>query len=164
MLQAGEDPLYVARRLVRFASEDVGLADPQALLQATAAFDAVHQIGMPEGALALAQAAVYLAQAPKSNALYLAYGAAVRAIEEGYRDPVPKHLRNAPTRLMKDLEYGKGYAYAHDEAEGVAEMSCLPERLERHIFYRPTENGFEAEAARRLRTAWKLAHPRGDPK
>jgi putative ATPase len=164
MLQAGEDPLYLARRLVRFASEDVGLADPQALVQATTAFEAVHQIGMPEGALALAQCAVYLAQAPKSNALYRAYGAAVAAIEEGHREPVPLHLRNAPTRVMKDLGYGKDYSYAHDEREGVSPMSCLPEALEGRIFYRPGDRGFEAEAAERLRAAWRLAHPKREPK
>ena len=130
----------------------------RALVQATAASTAVHQIGMPEGALALAQVAVYLAQAPKSNALYKGYGAAVRAIEEGHRDPVPLQIRNAPTRLMKDLGYGKEYAYAHDEEEGVAAMQCLPDRLIDRIFYRPTERGFEAEAATRLREAWKLAH------
>lgn len=159
MLESGEDPLYVARRLVRFASEDIGLADPQALVQATAAFDAMHSIGMPEGALALTQAVVYLAQAPKSNALYRAYQAAQRAIEQGKRDPVPLHLRNAPTRLMKEVGYGKGYRYAHDESEGVAAMDCLPESLQGSVFYRPGDRGFEAEAAQRLRAAWRLAHP-----
>jgi putative ATPase len=158
MLEAGEDPMYVARRLVRFASEDVGLADPQALVQTVSASAAVQQIGMPEGALALAQACVYLAQAPKSNALYAGYQAARKAIAEGARDPVPKHLRNAPTRLMKDLDYGKDYRYAHDEPEGVAAMPCLPEALRDRVFYRPTESGFEAEAAARLRRAWKLAY------
>ncbi len=164
MLESGEDPLYVARRLVRFASEDVGLADPQALVQATAAFDAVHAIGMPEGALALAQSTVYLAQAPKSNALYRAYQRVQEALKEGQRDPVPLHLRNAPTRLMKEVGYGKGYRYAHDEEEGVAAMDCLPDRLQGSVFYRPTDRGFEGEAARRLREAWRLAHPKEEKK
>jgi putative ATPase len=160
MLESGEDPLYVARRLVRFASEDVGMADPQALVQAVSASRAVQQIGMPEGALALAQACVYLAQAPKSNALYTAYQAVQQAIAAGARDPVPHHLRNAPTALMKELDYGKGYRYAHDERDGVAAMECLPPSLLGRVFYRPTQRGFEAEAAARLRQAWKLAHPR----
>jgi len=165
MLQSGEDPLYVARRLVRFASEDIGMADPQALVQTTAAFDAMHKIGMPEGALALTQAVVYLAQAPKSNALYVAYNEVKRALKEGKRAPVPLHLRNAPTGLMKEVGYGKGYRYAHDESEGVAAMDCLPENLQGSVFYRPTGRGFEAEAAQRLRAAWRLAHPsKGDKK
>ena len=129
MLEAGEDPLYIARRLVRFASEDIGNADPQALTVAVAAKDAVHFIGMPEGNTALAQAAIYLATAPKSNAVYEAYN---RGREDAHRDvaePVPLHLRNAPTRLMKELDYGKGYQYAHDEADAVADMSCLPPAL-----------------------------------
>ena len=120
MVEAGEDPLYIARRLVRFASEDIGNADPQALTVAVAAKDAVHFIGMPEGNTALAQAAIYLATAPKSNAVYEAYN---RAAEDAHRDvaePVPLHLRNAPTRLMKELDYGKGYRYAHNEADAVA--------------------------------------------
>ena len=128
MVEAGEDPLYIARRLVRFASEDIGNADPQALTVAVAAKDAVHFIGMPEGNTALAQAALYLATAPKSNAVYEAYS---RAAEDAHRDvaqPVPLHLRNAPTKLMKELDYGKGYQYAHDEPDAVADMSCLPPR------------------------------------
>jgi putative ATPase len=160
MLEAGEDPLFVARRLVRFASEDVGLADPAALVQTNAAFDTVHRIGMPEAALALAQAAVYLAQAPKSNALYTAYRAVQRVIEGGARDPVPLHLRNAPTRTMQEIGYGEGYAYAHDDPTGVAPMSCLPERLRDAVFYRPTARGFEKEAADRLRESWRLARRR----
>jgi putative ATPase len=155
MLEAGEDPLYVARRLVRFASEDIGLADPDALVQANAAAEAVHRLGLPEGALALAQAAVYLAQAPKSNALYAAWKNATAAIRDGARHPVPHHLRNAPTRVMKDLGYGEGYDYAHDHEEGIAPMRCLPPELADRVFYRPTERGFEAEAARRLREAWR---------
>ena len=126
MVEAGEDPLYIARRIVRFASEDVGNADPQALAVAVAAKDAVHFIGMPEGNTALAQAAVYLATAPKSNAVYRAYGQAAADAHREAADPVPLHLRNAPTRLMKDLDYGRGYRYAHDEPEAVAAMGCLP--------------------------------------
>jgi putative ATPase len=150
MLASGEDPLYVARRLVRFASEDVGNADPQALAVAVAAKDAVHFVGMPEGNTALAQAAIYLATAPKSNAVYVAYS---RAADDAHKDvaqPVPLHLRNAPTRLMKDLQYGKGYRYAHDEADGVSEMTCLPPALEGRRYYQPTERGFEKEIKRRL--------------
>jgi putative ATPase len=150
MLEAGEDPLYVARRLVRFASEDVGNADPQALAIAVAAKDAVHFIGMPEGNTALAQAAIYLATAPKSNAVYLAYGAAAEAAAREVAEPVPLHLRNAPTGLMRQLEYGKGYKYAHDEPEGVAEMECLPPAHRGRHFYTPTERGFEAEITRRV--------------
>jgi putative ATPase len=150
MLEAGEDPLYVARRLVRFASEDVGNADPQALTVAVAAKDAVHFIGMPEGNTALAQAAIYLATAPKSNAVYRAYGAAAEAAERDAAEPVPLHLRNAPTALMKQLDYGKGYRYAHDEADAIANMDCLPENLRGRKFYEPTERGFEKEIKRRL--------------
>ena len=162
MLEAGEHPGYVARRLVRFASEDVGLADPQALVQANAAATAVDRIGMPEGKLALAQACIYLAQAPKSNALYRAYGAVSRAIEGGERHPVPLQLRNAPTGLMRDLGYGEGYAYAHDETEGVSAMPCLPDSIRDAVFYRPTDHGFEAEVAERLRRAWRLARRRAN--
>ena len=150
MVEAGEDPLYIARRLVRFASEDIGNADPQALTVAVAAKDAVHFIGMPEGNTALAQAALYLATAPKSNAVYSAYSAAADAAQKDVAEPVPLHLRNAPTRLMKSLEYGKGYRYAHDEDEAVADMSCLPPSLEGRRFYEPTERGFEKEIKRRL--------------
>jgi putative ATPase len=150
MLEAGEDPLYVARRLVRFASEDIGNADPQALSVAVAAKDAVHFIGMPEGNTALAQAAIYLATAPKSNAVYRAYGAAAEAAERDAAEPVPLHLRNAPTKLMKQLDYGKGYRYAHDEADAVADMECLPDNLRGRKFYQPTERGFEKEIKRRL--------------
>jgi putative ATPase len=153
MLEAGEDPLYVARRLVRFASEDVGLADPQALVLAMAAQQAVHFIGMPEGALALAELVVYLAAAPKSNAVYRAYGQASADALEGRADPVPLWIRNAPTGLMKGLGYGKGYRYAHDEAEGVAGMDCLPERLAGRRYYEPTDRGHEADLAARLEAA-----------
>jgi len=150
MVEAGEDPLYIARRLVRFASEDIGNADPQALTVAVAAKDAVHFIGMPEGNTALAQAAIYLATAPKSNAVYEAYN---RAAEDAHHDvaaPVPLHLRNAPTKLMKDLDYGRGYQYAHDEADAVTGMSCLPQELADKKYYEPKERGFEKEIKRRL--------------
>ena len=150
MLEAGEDPLYIARRLVRFASEDVGNADPQALVVAVAAKDAAHFIGMPEGNTALAQAAIYLATAPKSNAVYSAYNAAAADAHTQAAEPVPLHLRNAPTRLMKDLEYGKGYQYAHDERDAIAAMDCLPPSLAARTYYRPTDRGFEKELKRRL--------------
>ncbi|MGE0450809.1 MAG: replication-associated recombination protein A [Vicinamibacterales bacterium] len=153
MLEAGEDPLYVARRLVRFASEDVGNADPQALALAVAAKDAVHFVGLPEGNVALAQAAIYLAAAPKSNAVYAAYKQAAADAQQGVAEPVPLHLRNAPTRLMKTLEYGKGYEYAHDDQDAVTGMSCLPASLEDRKYYRPMERGFEKELKRRL-DAW----------
>jgi putative ATPase len=154
MLESGEDPLYVARRLVRFASEDIGNADPQALTVAVAAKEAVHFIGMPEGNTALAQAAIYLATAPKSNAVYRAYLDAAAAAAQEVAEPVPLHLRNAPTRLMKDLEYGKGYRYAHDEAAGVADMECLPPAHRNRRFYDPPERGFEATIRKRL-TVWR---------
>jgi putative ATPase len=159
MLEAGEDPLYVARRLVRFASEDVGLADPQALVQAMAAQQAVHFVGLPEGALALAQAVVYLAAAPKSNALYRAYGEASKDALETRAEPVPLHIRNAPTGLMKGLGYGQGYRYAHDEEGGVAAMTSLPDNLLDRRYFHPTDRGAEPalgerlEAARRRREA-----------
>ena len=152
MVEAGEDPLYIARRLVRFASEDIGNADPQALVVTMAAKEAVHFIGMPEGNTALAQAALYLSTAPKSNAVYTAYGAAADAAKQDEARPVPLHLRNAPTKLMKELNYGKGYRYAHDEADAVADMECLPENLKGREFYKPTEFGFEKEITKRL--AW----------
>jgi putative ATPase len=158
MLEAGEDPLYIARRLVRFASEDVGNADPRALDLTLAAKDAVHFLGMPEANTALAQAVVYLSAAPKSNAVYIAYGRAAADATRDVASPVPLHLRNAPTRLMKDLGYGKGYQYAHDEAEGVSAMSCLPDHLAGRRYYTPTDRGVEArikealERARRLRS------------
>jgi len=151
MLASGEDPLYVARRIVRFASEDVGMADPRALDVAVAAKDAVHFIGVPEGELALAQAALYCALAPKSNALYRAWGAVRRAIAEGATDPVPLALRNAPTGLMKHEGYGAGYQYAHDQDDAVTTLECLPERLRGRRFYRPTSRGFEERLSERLR-------------
>jgi len=150
MVEAGEDALYIARRLVRFASEDVGNADPQALVVAVAAKDAVHFMGMPEGNTALAQAAIYLATAPKSNAVYAAYNAAAEDAHTQAADPVPLHLRNAPTTLMKQLDYGKGYQYAHEEPDAIAAMECLPESLRDRKYYTPTERGFEKEIKRRL--------------
>ena len=157
MIEAGEDPLYVARRMVRFASEDIGLADPAALSQAIAAKEAFHFIGPPEGYLALAQAAVYLAAAPKSNALYRAYGEAVRDVHETMNEPVPLHIRNAPTPLMSDLGYGKGYQYAHDNEEGFTpEQTYLPDNLQGRIYYRPTNRGFEKTVAERLADWRKL--------
>jgi putative ATPase len=154
MLEAGEDPLYIARRLVRFASEDIGNADPQALVVAVAAKDATHFIGMPEGNTALAQAAIYLATAPKSNAVYTAYNAAAADAHTQAADPVPLHLRNAPTKLMKQLDYGKDYQYAHNDRDAVTDMDCLPESLADRRYYQPTERGFEKEIKRRLE-GWK---------
>ncbi|HEX6898136.1 MAG TPA: replication-associated recombination protein A [Thermoanaerobaculia bacterium] len=150
MLAAGEDPHYVARRMVRFASEDVGLADPEALPRTLAAWDAYHRLGTPEGELALAQAAVYLALAPKSVAVYEGYGAARRTVEERPADPVPKAIRNAPTRLMKDLGYGSGYVYAPHTEEGVGGIDCLPEALQGTRFYEPKGEGFEGRLKERL--------------
>jgi len=156
MLEAGEDPLYVARRLVRFASEDIGNADPRALQVALAAKDAVHFLGMPEANTALAQAVTYMSAAPKSNAVYVGYGAAARDATRDVASPVPLHLRNAPTGLMKELGYGREYRYAHDEAEGVARMSCLPEHLEGRRYYEPTERGLEAKLKEALDRARAL--------
>jgi putative ATPase len=150
MLEAGEDPLYVARRLVRMAVEDIGLADPGALSLTVAARDAVDFIGMPEGNLALAEAAVYLALAPKSNALYTAYGNVQRDVEATAAQPVPLHLRNAPTRLMKGLGYGSGYQYAHDLDAKVADMQCLPDNLKNRVYYRPTSEGVEKRIRDRM--------------
>ena len=151
MIESGEDPLYIARRLVRFASEDIGNADPRALSLAIAAKDAVHFMGMPEGNTALAQAAIYMAVAAKSNAVYRAYLEAADAAAKEIAEPVPLHLRNAPTRLMKQLDYGKGYRYAHDEEEGVAaDMVCLPPAHEGRRFYEPTDRGLEAEIRKKL--------------
>jgi putative ATPase len=164
MLEAGEDPLYIARRLIRFASEDVGNADPQALAIAVAAKDAVHFIGMPEGNTALAQAAIYLATAPKSNAVYRAYGAAAADAHIQVAEPVPLHLRNAPTPLMKQLDYGKGYEYAHDEPDAVANMTCLPPSLADRKYYTPTERGFEREIKRRLEEWEKFKKQNVKPK
>jgi putative ATPase len=150
MLEAGEDPLYIVRRLVRFASEDIGLADPRALRIALDAKDAFNFIGLPEGKLALAQCVIYLAAAPKSNSVYTAYDAVVSDVENTRNDPVPLHIRNAPTGLMKQLGYGKGYQYAHDLEDKVADMDCLPESLKGRKYYHPQETGEETEIKRRL--------------
>ncbi len=150
MLEAGEDPLYVARRLVRMASEDVGLADPGALRIAMAAMQAADFIGRPEGDLALAEAAVYLALAPKSNALYTAYGAVQKDLAETEAEPVPLHLRNPVTALMKGAGYGRGYKYAHDFEEKTTDMPCLPPSLQGHRYYRPTAEGYEATLRKRM--------------
>jgi putative ATPase len=154
MLAAGEDPLYIARRLIRFASEDVGIADPQAISIAINCRDAYHTLGSPEGELALVQAAVYLATAPKSNAIYKAYNDVRRDIEKTGSLPVPLHIRNAPTRLMRDLDYGKGYRYAHDDTDGLVEQEHLPEELSGRKYYYPTNRGHEALVKDRL-TKWR---------
>jgi putative ATPase len=150
MLEAGEDPLYIARRVVRMAVEDIGLADPHALGLCMAARDAVDFIGMPEGNLALAQAVVYLSLSPKSNALYTAYADVQQDVERTAAEPVPLHLRNAPTGLMKGLGYGKGYQYAHDLEDKVASMQCLPDNLRNRVYYHPTEEGVEKRIRERL--------------
>lgn len=150
MLESGEDPLYLARRIVRMAVEDIGLADPHALELCIAAKDAVHFLGLPEGNLALAQAAVYLAIAPKSNALYTGWHSVLRDVEQTVADPVPLHLRNAPTKLMKNLGYGRDYQYAHDFDEKVTDMQCLPDNLVGRTYYRPTQEGVEKRIQDRL--------------
>ncbi|MDR3720841.1 MAG: replication-associated recombination protein A [Candidatus Acidoferrales bacterium] len=150
MLESGEDPLYLARRMVRMASEDVGLAEPGALAVTIAAKEAFDFIGPPEGNLALAQAAVYLSLAPKSNALYTGYGAVHKDLQNTIAEPVPLHLRNAVTGLMGNLGYGKDYQYAHDAEEKVTDMTCLPESLAGHTYYKPTDQGFEARIRQRL--------------
>ncbi|MHC5055473.1 MAG: replication-associated recombination protein A [Planctomycetota bacterium] len=150
MLGGGEDPLYILRRLVRFAAEDVGLADPEALRLAVAARDAYHFVGLPEGELFLAELVAYLAAAPKSNAIYVAMNEVKRAIEERPAEPVPLHIRNAPTRLMRELGYGKGYRYDHDEPGRVSPQELLPESVAGSVWYRPGAFGFEKEMARRI--------------
>jgi putative ATPase len=150
MLAGGEDPLYLARRIVRMAVEDIGLAAPEALNLCLSARDTYDFLGSPEGELALAEAVVYLALAPKSNAVYTAWGAVQAEIENTRQEPVPLHLRNAPTRLMKDLDYGKGYRYAHDEEGKVADMDCMPESLKGRRYYQPTQEGREKQLAARL--------------
>jgi putative ATPase len=150
MLESGEDPLYIARRMVRMASEDIGLAEPGALAVTIAAKEAFDFIGPPEGNLALAQAAVYLSLAPKSNALYTGYGAVHEDLQKTIAEPVPLHLRNAVTGLMGNLGYGKGYQYAHDNEEKVTDMTCLPESLAGRSYYKPTDQGFEARIRQRL--------------
>lgn len=163
MLEAGEDPLYVARRVTRFASEDVGLADPRALEIAVAAYQACHFIGMPECTVHLTQAVVYLSLAPKSNALYTAYSAARRDALSQMAEPVPLVLRNAPTRLMRELEYGKGYQYAHDTEEKLTNMQCLPDSLAGRTYYHPTDQGLEPRFQARLDQIrdWKAKHRPG---
>jgi len=150
MLEAGEDPLYIARRVVRMSVEDIGLADPNALAQCMSARDAVDFLGMPEGNLALAQAVVYLSIAPKSNALYTAYGDIQGDVERTAAEPVPLHLRNAPTGLMKGLGYGQGYQYAHNLEDKVADMQCLPDNLRDRVYYHPTSEGLEKRIRERL--------------
>ncbi|MBI2852981.1 MAG: replication-associated recombination protein A [Chloroflexi bacterium] len=163
MIEAGEDPLYIARRLVRFASEDVGMADPQALVVAMAAQQAVHFIGMPEGSLALAQAVVYLAQAPKSNSLYAAYSKVQEEIRKGASDVVPLHLRNPITGLMKGIGYGKDYKYAHNFPGHFVEQQNLPESLQGKRFYTPSDQGFEKQVLERLKSWWPLRYKDDSP-
>jgi len=150
MIEGGEDPLYIARRIVRFASEDVGLADPNALTIAVSAMKAVQFIGLPEGNLALAQAAVYLATAPKSNALYTAYGKAQKDVKDQPNLPVPMHIRNAPTRLMENIGYGKDYKYPHDFEDAIVKQDYLPDNLKGSLYYSPSDRGFETEIKKRL--------------
>jgi len=163
MLEAGEDPLYIARRVVRMAVEDIGLADPAALSLCMAARDAVDFIGMPEGNLALAEAVVYLSLAPKSNALYTAYGAVQQDVEQTAAEPVPLHLRNAPTGLMKGLGYGRGYQYAHDLENKVADMQCLPDNLRDRTYYHPTDEGLEKRLREHMEEIRRSAGDRRPP-
>lgn len=160
MLEAGEDPLYIARRVTRFASEDIGLADPRALEIAVAAYQACHFIGMPECSVHLTQAVVYMAMSPKSNALYMAYESAKKDALTQLSDPVPLVIRNAPTKLMKELEYGKGYQYAHNTEEKLTNMQCLPDSLLDREYYQPTDQGIEGRYKTRLEQikAWKKQH------
>ena len=164
MLEAGEDPLYIARRVTRFASEDVGLADPRALEIAVAAYQACHFIGMPECSVHLTEAVVYLSLAPKSNALYLAYEGAKKDALTMLAEPVPLVIRNAPTKLMKELDYGKGYQYAHDTKEKLTNMQCLPDSLLGRSYYRPTEEGLEMKYKARFEEikAWKREHEKSE--
>jgi putative ATPase len=164
MLESGEDPLYLARRLVRMASEDIGLAEPGALAVTLAAKDAFDFLGVPEGNLALAQAAVYLALAPKSNAVYTAYGDVLDDVHKTEADPVPLHLRNAVTGLMKNVGYGEGYKYAHNFDEKVTDMTCLPDNLANRTYYKPTDQGFEQRLRARLDEIRKLkSHTASNP-
>ena len=150
MLEAGEDPMYVARRLVRFASEDVGLADPNALVQAIAVKDAVHFLGMPEANVALAQLVVYLATAPKSNSLYSAYKKAAADAQKTSHLSAPLHIRNAPTKLMKDLDYGKDYKYDHAHENAYSYQNYFPDKMGEKVYYKPSNFGFEKEIKKRL--------------
>lgn len=161
MLESGEDPMYLARRMVRMASEDIGLAEPGALAVTIAAKNAFEFIGPPEGYLALAQAAVYLSLAPKSNALYTGYGAVREDLQKTIAEPVPLHLRNAVTRMMKNIGYGQGYQYAHDTDEKVTDMTCLPASLEGRAYYKPTDQGFEARLRQRLEEIRKIRKKQG---
>ena len=160
MLEAGEDPLYIARRVTRFASEDIGMADSRALEVAVAAYQACHFIGMHECNVHLTHAVVYMSLAPKSNALYIAYESAKKDALTMLAEPVPLVIRNAPTRLMKELDYGKGYQYAHNTADKLTDMQCLPDSLEGREYYHPTEQGLEAKYKARLEQikAWKQQH------
>ncbi len=162
MLVGGEDPRYIARRLARFAYEDVGLADPQAVVQTLAAWDTYERLGSPEGDLALAQAVIYLACAPKSNAAYKAFGAALAAARETGSLMPPKHILNAPTKLMKDIGYGSGYEYDHDTPEGFSGQDYFPEGMRRRVLYRPVERGFEREIAKRLDYWRRLRETKGE--
>jgi putative ATPase len=161
MLVGGEDPAYIARRLARFAVEDIGLADPNALPQALAAWDAYERLGSPEGELALAQCVIYLGTAPKSNAAYRALGAAMKAAKASGSLMPPKHILNAPTRLMRDLGYGKGYAYDHNAPDGFSGQNYFPEDMARQSFYEPVDRGFEREIRKRLDYWSKLRQDRG---
>ena len=154
MIEAGEDPLFIARRIVVLAAEDIGMADPQALSVAVAAQQAVHFIGMPEGRIPLAEATVYLATAPKSNAAYMAIGGALEDARNTRNDPVPLHLRNAVTGMMRDLGYGKDYKYTHDFEGHFTPTDNLPENLKDRKYYEPTDQGYEAEVAKRLSRWW----------
>jgi len=156
MFAAGEDPLYLARRVVRMAVEDIGLAAPEALNLCLSAKEAIDFLGSPEGDLALAEAVVYLCLAPKSNSVYTAYGAVQQEVEQTRQEPVPLHLRNAPTKLMKELDYGKGYRYAHDEEGKVANMDCLPDSLKGRSYYKPTQEGREKLLAQRMEEIRKI--------
>ena len=160
MLEAGEDPLYVARRVTRFASEDIGLADPHALEIAVAAYHACHFIGMPECTVHLTEAVIYMSMAPKSNAMDVAYMLARRDAKEHIAEPVPLQIRNAPTKLMKELDYGKGYKYAHDYEEKMTSMQCLPDSLVGKEYYKPTEQGMETKYKAKLEQIkeWKRTH------
>ena len=165
MLESGEDPLYIARRVVRFATEDVGLAEPGALSMAVATYQACHFLGMPECSVHLTQAVIHMSIAPKSNALDVAYSSAKKDALETLAEPVPLQIRNAPTRLMRELEYGKGYQYAHDYEERLTAMECLPEKLQGREYYKPTEQGNEASYKRRLEgiKSWKSEHKKSPP-
>jgi putative ATPase len=163
MIEAGEDPLFIVRRLVRAASEDIGMADPQALVVCMAAQQAVHFIGMPEANLALAEATVYLATAPKSNSLYMAYSRVKKEVVQSKNETVPLHLRNAPTKMMKDMDYGKGYKYAHDFPGHFVRQQNLPDALKNRQFYSPSEQGFEKQVSLRLKSWWPERYQKDKP-